>query len=148
MTGFATRREWMGVLARAPAELLDRLWINLGTEPAFTWLRQPEIGAVMIRGRIGGTGAIFNLGEMSITRCALRLQGGETVGHAHVQGRNREKARKAALVDALMQTERGPEVRAAVLEPLARHLGEARAARAAKAAATRVDFSTMVRGDN
>lgn len=148
MTSIDTRKGWMGLLAKAPAEVLDSLWIKLGTEPAFTWLRAPEIGGVMVRARMGGTGAAFNLGEMTITRCALRLQGGVAVGHAWIQGRNKEKARQAALIDAFMQTGRAAEVREVVLRPLARQMDDSRAARTAKAAATRVDFFTMVRGDN
>ena len=30
----------------------------------------------MVRGRVGGTGAPFNLGEMSVTRCSVRLADG------------------------------------------------------------------------
>ena len=92
----AARQGWMGLLARAaPARLAALMPADL---PAATLLRAPEIGAVMVRGRVGATGAPFNLGEMTVTRCALRLDCG-TVGHGHVQGRNRDHARHAALID-------------------------------------------------
>ncbi len=139
------RQDWMSLLAKAPEGVLGQLWAAAGIEVAHEWLRPPETGAVMVRGRAGGTGAPFNLGEMTVTRCALRLGGGQ-VGHAYVAGRSHAKARIAALCDALMQDERhAPAVRAAVLAPLAEAAAEARAALAAKAAATRVEFFTVAR---
>lgn len=145
-TGDAARKHWMGLLARArPARLAAALQgLDL---PAHDWARAPETGAVMVRGRMGGSGAPFNLGEMTVTRCALRLATGE-VGHAYVQGRDKAHATRAALVDALMQGPRAEEMRAAVLEPLAAAAKADRAARAGKAAATKVDFFTMVRGED
>lgn len=148
MNAYRTRQEWMGLLARAPEGALDALWKTLGPEPGFDWLRPPETGGVMVRGRMGGTGAPFNLGEMTVTRCALRLAEGGTVGHAYVQGRDKAKARQAALVDALMQTDRAEEMRDAVLAPLAAEMDAARTSRAARAAATKVEFFTMVRGED
>ncbi|TCM79277.1 phosphonate C-P lyase system protein PhnG [Rhodovulum steppense] len=148
MSCIDTRKEWMGLLARAPAGLLAELCAGLGSEPGFAWLRPPETGGVMLRGRMGGTGAPFNLGEMTVTRCALRLVDGGAVGHAHVQGRDRDKARRAALIDALMQTARAEECRDRVLVPLSTQMEQQRQARAARAAATRVEFFTMVRGED
>ena len=141
------RRDWLSLLAKAPAEWVLRLWDEAGLAPEFDWLRPPEIGSVMTRGRMGGTGAAFNLGEVTVTRCSLRLASGE-VGHAYVQGRDKAKAERAALCDALMQTEQAPRVRNAILTPLARQVQERRVKRARKAAATKVDFFTMVRGEN
>ena len=141
------RRDWMGLVARAPAGVLDRLWQDLGVAPAFRWLRTPEVGGVMVQGRMGGTGAPFNLGEMTVTRCALALDDG-AVGHAYVQGRDKRQAEQAALVDALMQGAAAARVRAAVLEPLAAEMQARAATRAAKAAATKVEFFTLVRGDD
>ncbi len=139
------RQDWMSLLAKAPEGVLGQLWAAAGIEVAHEWLRPPETGAVMVRGRAGGTGAPFNLGEMTVTRCALRLGAGQ-VGHAYVAGRSHAKARIAALCDALMQDERhAPAVRAAVLAPLAEAAEEARATLAAKAAATRVEFFTVAR---
>ncbi|WP_419247619.1 phosphonate C-P lyase system protein PhnG [Salipiger abyssi] len=144
--GNEARKGWMGLLARAPASQLAARLEGLGELPGFDWLRVPEVGGVMVRGRMGGTGAPFNLGEMTVTRCALRLESGE-VGHAYVQGRDKAHAERAALVDALMQGDRAEELRAAVLAPLEAAEAETRRARAARAAATKVDFFTMVRGE-
>jgi alpha-D-ribose 1-methylphosphonate 5-triphosphate synthase subunit PhnG len=147
MTANDERKAWMSLLAKAPAAELARLWEAFGDEPGHEWLRAPEAGGVMVRGRAGATGAPFNLGEMTVTRCSLKLESG-AVGHAYVQGRDKRQARQAALVDALMQTGEAATVREAILDPLAGALETARAARAAKAAATKVDFFTMVRGED
>jgi alpha-D-ribose 1-methylphosphonate 5-triphosphate synthase subunit PhnG len=69
-------------------------------------------------------------------------------GHAYVQGRNKDHARRAAVLDALLQTEAINEVTARVLAPLAEAESAQRTARASKAAATKVEFFTMVRGED
>ncbi|WP_284324832.1 phosphonate C-P lyase system protein PhnG [Cypionkella aquatica] len=138
------RKAWMGLLARAkPA----RLAVLVPELPAYALLRAPEIGAVMVQGRIGGSGQPFNLGEMTVTRCALRLGNG-AVGHAHVQGRDKAHALRAAVIDALMQTDQADAMRAAVLKPLQAEETLRRSQRAAKAAATKVEFFTLVRGED
>ena len=137
------RAAWMGLLARARPDRLAELVPDL---PDHTALRPPETGAVMVRGRIGATGAPFNLGEMSVTRCTVRLAGG-AVGHAHVQGRDKAHERRAALVDALMQTGLAADLRA-VLDVLADEEAARRLLRAEKAAATKVEFFTLVRGED
>jgi len=85
-----TRKGWMSLLAKAPTGQLKELWDGVGQVPDHTVLRAPEVGGVMVRGRTGGTGAPFNLGEMTVTRCSLKLANG-TVGHAYVQGRDKDK---------------------------------------------------------
>jgi alpha-D-ribose 1-methylphosphonate 5-triphosphate synthase subunit PhnG len=139
------RQNWMGLLARAKVAHLAALLPD--PLPDHSLLRAPEIGAVMVRGRAGATGAPFNLGEMTVTRCSLRLTSG-AVGHAVVQGRDRAHARRAATVDALMQTEAASAIRASVLAPLTEAETTARLIRAEKAAATKVEFFTMVRGED
>ena len=141
------RKEWMGLLARAPAELLAERWESLASTPHFSWLRAPEIGGVMVQGRTGAKGAPFNLGEMTVTRCSLRLESGE-VGHGYVQGRDKRKAETAALCDAMMQTEASSKVRKQVLTPIAEAMEATKIAREKKAAGTKVDFFTMVRGED
>lgn len=140
------RKDWIGLLGRSrPAELAEALQ---GTDlPRFDWLRRPETGTVMVRGRTGGVGAAFNLGEVTATRATLRCADGAE-GHALVQGRDADHAMRAALVDALMQGPHGAALRAAVLEPLARAETARRETTARKAEATRVEFETMVRGED
>ncbi len=142
-------RKWaMGILARAGDQALAELWSAWQPKPDFTWLRKPESGLVMVRGRMGGGGAAFNLGEMTVTRCALRIDEG-IVGQACIEGRSKERAEISALVDALHQKpEERQAVRRDILQPLERVLEERRKARAAETADTRVEFFTRVRGDN
>lgn len=138
------RKGWMALLAKAPAARLAALMPDL---PAHDLLRPPETGAVMVRGRVGATGAPFNLGEMTVTRASVRLAGG-AVGHGHVQGRDKGHALRAALADALMQTGAAPQVQAKVLDVLAAEAAATRTTRAARAATTKVDFFTLVRGED
>ncbi len=139
-----SRRDWMGLVARAPLARLDAHWPD--TAPAYTWLRSPEQGTMMVQGRAGAVGAAFNLGEVTVTRASLRLACG-TVGHALVQGRSARKAERAALLDALLQTEEGPALQARVLVPMQNAEQAEAEARARRAAATKVDFFTLVRGE-
>jgi alpha-D-ribose 1-methylphosphonate 5-triphosphate synthase subunit PhnG len=138
------RKDWMALLAKAQPARLAALLPEL---PRHDLLRAPETGAVMVQGRIGGSGAPFNLGEMTVTRCSVRLGCG-TVGHAWVQGRDKAHARRAALADALLQTPAAPDLATRLLAPLRAEAAAARASRAARAAATRVEFFTLVRGED
>jgi len=135
----------MSVLAKAPPGEVIAAWESLDARPVYTALRAPEFGLVLVRGRMGGAGGAFNLGEMSVTRAAVRLETGET-GVAYVAGRDRRHAEIAAAVDAMMQS---PRLRPAVEGDVVRRLRMTQEARrtvaARKAAATRVDFFTMVR---
>lgn len=136
------RRDRMGLLARAEPSLLEKLFPEI---PAHELLRAPEAGAVMVRGRVGASGGPFNLGEMTVTRCSLRLEGG-AVGHAYVQGRDKSHALRAAALDAL--GEAGSEQVAPILNALRAEEAARRTERAEKAAATKVEFFTMVRGED
>jgi alpha-D-ribose 1-methylphosphonate 5-triphosphate synthase subunit PhnG len=136
----AARRRWMAVLARAAA---DELCDALGTVPAYRVLRGPEAGLVMVRGRAGGGGAPFNLGEMTATRCSVRTDAG-FVGHAYIAGRDERAAELAALADALLQDPaHQSRMLADVIEPLVERQQARRDTTAAKAAATRVQFFAM-----
>ena len=159
--GSAARRAWMAVLARTPrAELEAALAAALGGEPApsFDWLRAPQTGLAMVRGRVGGTGDAFNLGEATVTRATLRLRASDReattagapgpVGVACHLGRDKRRAELAALADALLQLPaHHARLHAQLIEPLAARLAARRDARRADAASTRVEFFTMVRGD-
>ena len=103
-------------------------------------MRGPETGLVMVRGRAGGSGSPFNLGEMTVTRCTVRIASG-TAGHAYVAGRDERQAELAAVADAMLQDDaRGVET---LIAPLAEAQAAQRRARAEKAAATRVEFFAM-----
>lgn len=143
----AHRQRWMGVLARATGAELEAAWSGLGDQPAYEVLRRPEMGLVMVRGRAGGTGNPFNFGEMTVTRCAVRLADG-TTGHCYAAGRDGRKAELAAVFDALLQTEARMQIETGVIAPIARRIAADRDLTSRKAAATKVEFFTMVRGDN
>jgi alpha-D-ribose 1-methylphosphonate 5-triphosphate synthase subunit PhnG len=144
----AARRAAMAILAEARPDELARGLAGLGAQPESTPLRAPETGLVMLRGRIGGDGAAFNLGEATVTRTAIQLGSGE-IGLAYVLGRDPEKARLAALCDALWQNPdyRG-RIEGEVLAPIKSRLEGERALERAQTAATRVDFFTLVRGED
>lgn len=135
----------MSVLAKADRSAIESACKPLGELPQTEWLRQPETGLVMVRGRIGGSGAKFNLGEVPVTRCAVRLDSG-TVGIAWVQGRDSEHAALAARLDAMLQE---PRYYRAIQNHVIGPLAVAQAARrdliARKAAATKVEFYTLAR---
>lgn len=141
------RKEWLGLLAKSSAPAVAKLWLAMELDPHHTILRSPEIGGVMVRGRAGAVGAAFNLGEMTVARASVKLPDG-TVGHGYVQGRDKEHALQAALVDALMQTDAAGAIEAGILAPLRAAMQARKTNRAAKAAATKVDFFTMVRGED
>lgn len=143
----ADRKAWLSLLSTVPEEHLATKMDAARLTPDYSWLRVPEVGSVMVRGRTGGTGAPFNLGEVTVTRCSLRLASGE-VGHGYVQGRSKAHATRVALTDALMQTEAAPMIRGSILGPLKADKEAARRNRAAKAAATKVDFFTLMRGED
>jgi alpha-D-ribose 1-methylphosphonate 5-triphosphate synthase subunit PhnG len=143
------RQAWMAVLARASREELAALAATVAW-PAFEVLKAPETGSVMVEARAGGSGGRFNLGEATVTRCVVRLTGGATenvTGYAYALGGDKAQARLAAVLDALLQTE--PEDGAAYLGVAS--LAAAQAARrdlaSRKAAATKVEFFTLVRSE-
>ena len=137
------RQHWMSVLARAAADELETCLAEHGGAPAYQRLRGPESGLVMVRGRAGGGGAPFNLGEMTVTRCTVRTAAGQ-VGHAYVAGRDSRQAELAAVLDALLQDPaRGAALRDGVITKLAAGQAASRTEVAQKAAATKVQFFAM-----
>jgi alpha-D-ribose 1-methylphosphonate 5-triphosphate synthase subunit PhnG len=142
----AKRQAAMAVLAHADAaDIASRL--GALAVPAHENLREPENGLVMVRGRVGGDGRPFNLGEATVSRAAVRLASGE-VGFGYTLGRDRRKAQMIALCDALIQTsEHAGAIEREVVAPLRAAIASMRQQKAAETAATRVDFYTMVRGE-
>ena len=145
---FASRRALMAVLAGANAGEIERGLKRFDGDFGATDLRRAETGLVMLRGRIGGNGAAFNLGEATVTRAVVQLASGEK-GFAYVLGRDRNKARLAALCDALWQSKRHRQaIEQNVFMPLQQAQQSKRALARAQTAATRVDFFTLVRGED
>src|SRR5207248_5863100 len=142
----AGRRAALKVLAEAAAGEIAAGLSALAQAP-HAEIRPAETGLVMVRGRIGGDGAAFNLGEATVTRCAVQLATGE-VGFAYVLGRDQEKARLVALCDALWQSKEHREtIEHDVLAPIRARQQQARARTREETAATKVDFSSTLPGD-
>jgi alpha-D-ribose 1-methylphosphonate 5-triphosphate synthase subunit PhnG len=144
----AARQRAMAVFAQAkPQEMSDGL-AAIGEFIEHIDVRPPETGLLMLRGRIGGDGAPFNVGEATVTRCAVQLPSGE-IGFSYALGRDRDKARLAALCDALWQTNgHRVAVEHHILAPVRARLESEREIAARRTAATRVDFFTLVRGED
>ena len=135
------RKHWMAVLARAKAAEIEAHLAE--TLPPHTRLRGPEVGLAMVRGRAGGTGAAFNVGVRTVTRCTVRDQAGR-IGHAVIAGRDPRQAELAAALDAALQDlARQDRLQRAVIAPRYAAQQAARNATAGKAAATRVAFFTL-----
>jgi alpha-D-ribose 1-methylphosphonate 5-triphosphate synthase subunit PhnG len=142
----AQRKAAMAVLTHATSEEIAGRLAEISL-PAHENLRDAENGLVMLRGRIGGDGAPFNLGEATVSRAAVRLASGE-VGFGYTLGRDRDKARMIALCDALVQSlEFAALVETEVIAPLRAACLAEQQQKAAQTAATKVDFYTMVRGE-
>ncbi len=138
------RQSWMGILARSNVKELERELAHFDETPNYNFLREPEIGLVMVRGRAGGTGSRFNLGEMTVSRCSVSLANG-AIGHGYVKGRNRRHAELIAVFDALF-TAAGNAL--PFVAELAAKQSNNKLQKSVKAAATKVDFYTMVRGED
>ncbi|SFT83508.1 phosphonate C-P lyase system protein PhnG [Paraburkholderia aspalathi] len=149
------RRRWLAQIAGVPRGTLETALMKVcgGSDlPAFEWLRAPETGLTMVRGRIGGTGNPFNLGETTVTRAVLRLKspdGASTVGVSYQLGRDKRRAELSALADAMLQSTHWRDAtRAQLIEPAKRSSIEERQKRADATASTKVEFYTMVRGEH
>jgi alpha-D-ribose 1-methylphosphonate 5-triphosphate synthase subunit PhnG len=143
----AARRHWLGVLSRAGRAELEQALAGLAELPPVEHVRPPEPGMVMLRGRVGGTGDAFNLGEATVTRCALRVGGG-ALGVGYTLGRDRRKAELVALFDALLQDEaRQVQLQRTLITPMQQRQAAAREVTSRAAAASKVEFFTFVRGE-
>ena len=140
------RQQALAVLAAAPSRALAELWESWSDKPQHQAVRRPETGLVMVRGRAGGGGQPFNLGEATVSRASVRLESGE-VGHGYCLGRDMAKAEAIAVIDALFQRQ-PQDVESKIIEPLRTLTNNADGKRRDESAATKVDFFTMVRGDN
>ncbi|MFZ2099582.1 MAG: phosphonate C-P lyase system protein PhnG [Oricola sp.] len=146
--GRNARQDRLSALAAADGAELMRLWDGLGIDPACEMVRGPETGLVALRGRVGGGGSPFNFGEATVTRATVRLENG-AIGHSVMLGRDRRKAKLIAILDALAQdTEMESKIDERIVRPLQASLAERDRVRQAETAATKVDFFTMVRGED
>lgn len=141
------RPAWLAVLARATLTELENMRLAMGELPELQRVRPAEIGMVMLRGRVGGTGNPFNLGEASVVRCAVRLDNGP-LGVAYALGRDKRRVELAAVFDALLQDPQHHDaLQRELLAPLARQQAQARAQTQQAVASSKVEFFTFVRGE-
>ncbi|MEA5581488.1 phosphonate C-P lyase system protein PhnG [Nodularia harveyana UHCC-0300] len=151
MSTVTQRQAWMAILAKTELELLEPLVNKLGNVPSYSFLRSPEIGLTMVRGRAGGTGEPFNLGEITITRCVVQLesQGDETItGFGYVAGRSQRHAELAAVCDGLLQTPNWhDQINSEIIQPLQIEHQKQQQLKQRQTEATKVNFFTMVRGE-
>ncbi|MBP0017083.1 MAG: phosphonate C-P lyase system protein PhnG [Cyanobacteria bacterium SBLK] len=140
------RQSWMATLAKSSPEDLEKRVKTLGDLPEYRFLRSPEIGLTMVRGRAGGTGRVFNLGEMTIVRCTAIVE--ERIGFGYVGGRSRRHAELAAVCDALLQHPNWRDrVRESVIEPLQKELDGQKETQQRQTESTKVNFFTLLRGE-
>jgi len=140
------RSEALSVLAHADVAALDAAWSTWENRPAVENIRPPETGLIMLRGRVGGGGTAFNVGEATVSRASVRIDSGE-IGHGYCLGRDTDKARLIAVIDALYQRE-PDNIEFAILRPLRDAAYAADKRRREETAATKVEFFTMVRGED
>ncbi|MBN9930740.1 phosphonate C-P lyase system protein PhnG [Pantoea agglomerans] len=142
------RQRWLSVLAHSSGALLETHWQALNLQPAFTLIRPAEIGLTRLQARMGATGKRFVMGDATVTRAVVQLSDG-TLGYSYLLGRDKAHAERCALLDALLQQ---PETRQLleekIITPLAAWRDEQRQLRAREIASSKVDFFTLVRGDN
>jgi alpha-D-ribose 1-methylphosphonate 5-triphosphate synthase subunit PhnG len=142
----ARRQLWMGALARAKLSDVRAIVAALDALPDYRLVKRPEVGTVMIEGRAGGSGQRFNVGEATVTRAVAQLANG-TTGFAYALGSDRAKAELSAVLDAVLQDPvGGPALFETAIQPLLDRQADDRAEASRKAAATKVDFFTLVRG--
>lgn len=143
-----SRRNRMAVLAMSDTATLVEVWKTLGVDPEFTMPRSPQTGIIGLRGRIGGGGDAFNFGEATVTRATVKLASG-FVGHAYALGRDHTKAKLSAIIDALALDETwSARIENEIITPLQNRIKARDQKRAGETAATKVDFFTMVRGED
>ena len=144
----AERQRRLSVLAKAPGKELLSCWKQTGLDPVVELLRGPETGLVALRGQVGGNGQPFQVGEVSATRVTVRIGSGE-VGHAMISGRDGRKAQLVAVIDALAQDPAHADmIERDIVAPLEKLASGSDAKLREETAATRVNFFTMVRGED
>lgn len=147
MDALKARQRWLSVLAHSQPEQLLSYWRALNLSPFYEVLRAPEIGLTRLQARMGGTGRRFILGDTTVTRAVVRLADG-TCGYSYVISRNKAHAELCALLDALLQGDSLELIERRIITPLAAIREEQLILRAREIASSRVDFFTLVRGDN
>lgn len=96
------RQKNLSILAKAPLSNMLEYWEGINIDATFNFLKKPEVGMAMVRAQAGSGGENFNMGEMTMTRCVVRLDSTE-IGYGFVAGRSKKKSELVALIDACWQ---------------------------------------------
>jgi alpha-D-ribose 1-methylphosphonate 5-triphosphate synthase subunit PhnG len=136
----------MALLAQATEAELAHALDTFRPLPDHSYARPPEIGLIMLQGRIGGDGQRFDLGEATVTRCVVAMADG-SAGVSYLLGRAPRRARYAAMLDAMAQQPGGhARLEALLLDPLRQRLAREADLAERQTAATRVEFFTVAAG--
>jgi alpha-D-ribose 1-methylphosphonate 5-triphosphate synthase subunit PhnG len=142
------RQRLMRICAMATEPELAAAMAQLVPVLTFEVVRAPQVGLVMVRGRIGGSEQPFNLGEATVTRASVQLPTGE-MGHAYLLGRDLQKSYLAAAIDAAGQNrDYAAQLEDCLITPVSHRISAAQATRQSQTEATRVNFFTLVRGED
>ncbi|OEF28979.1 phosphonate C-P lyase system protein PhnG [Vibrio rumoiensis] len=142
------RQQWMSTLATADFDQLTTLWQAQHYTPDYQLIRAPEIGLAQVQARMGGTGNRFNVADITVTRCVVKLASGD-LGYSYLSGRNKPHAQLAAVIDGLMQSETyQQELMLSIIKPLQMSREKKHTQRQQQVASSKVDFFTLVRGDD
>jgi alpha-D-ribose 1-methylphosphonate 5-triphosphate synthase subunit PhnG len=140
------RKEWITLLGSADPDWLEQQKTALGLNPTPDFMVRPETGMIMMQARQDGAGPRFNLGEVTVSRCILKLDG--VMGYAMVMGADLRHAELAALFDAMLQMpEPGHKLWADIIPALRQRQKESRDKAARDARSSKVEFFTMKRGE-
>ena len=142
-----SRKQWLSYLATADENYLISLWDNLNMKIEYNWLREPEIGSIMVQGKAGATGDNFNVGEVTITRGSLNVDE-KIQGNGSVQGKKKYKTKMSVLGNPLIKTEKKKIIKRNIIDKLIKYKNNKRNEILSKTEATKVDFFTLVRGEN
>lgn len=138
----------LALLARADHQSLKQVWDSLPAKPHFHKIRGPEVGLVMVKGRIGGGGDPFNLGETTVCRASIETDTG-VIGHSYRLGTDKAAAELGAVLHALWQSDDYRQhIESTLLNPIEQRAEAEARTRSQQTAATKVDFFTMVRGED
>ncbi|MGH1440411.1 MAG: phosphonate C-P lyase system protein PhnG [Cellvibrionaceae bacterium] len=141
------RQDSLSVLAKSTLENINKYWNEVNISPDFIFLKKPEVGMVMVRAQTSGETQQFNMGEMTVTRCVVRLES-EEMGYGYVSGRNKEKSTLVALIDACSQVPSLKDVvQKKVIDPLSELQIAVEKKQEEKIKPSKVNFFTMVRGE-
>ncbi|SHN61572.1 phosphonate C-P lyase system protein PhnG [Desulfovibrio litoralis] len=145
------RQKWMATLSCAELQDLEDAISLLPNTLSYHYLKAPEAGLIMLKAKTGDKSHTFNMGELLVTRCIVSLtwEQQSTTGYAFIKGDSQRHAELAAVYDALMQIESFNKILSTkLISPLNLKQKNKKQQMTKEIAETKVDFFTMVRGED